>query len=165
MSTSVRNWVIGVPTLKSQAFLDGNMDEGTTDMSNEPAKRYPQIKLIIFFSLQRGVTLVSGSVRSLSLPMGFFFAYLNTLRNRCQMRSKYLAPWLKSFIFQIHQGNIPTMLPPILLKFKRLILKRIMTVPSQTTFVNKTTDFRHRWRIPLDLLYLPPPGWVNYSKS
>ena len=38
VSTSVQDWVIGNATIKQQAFLDGNMDEVTTDMSNEPAK-------------------------------------------------------------------------------------------------------------------------------
>ena len=56
------------------------------------------------------------------------------------------------------------MLPLILLKGKRLILIRILTVPSQTTFVNQKTTFLHRRRIDPRLLPLPPPGWVNYSK-
>ena len=45
VSTSVRNWAIGVATLKPQAFLDGNMDEVTTKMSNVPANLSPWIKL------------------------------------------------------------------------------------------------------------------------
>ena len=52
VSTSVQNWVIDVATLKPQAFLDGNMEEVTTDMSIEPAKQSPRI-------LKRGVALIS----------------------------------------------------------------------------------------------------------
>ena len=38
LSTSVKNWVIGVTTLELQELIDGNMDKVMTEMSNEPTK-------------------------------------------------------------------------------------------------------------------------------
>ena len=118
-----------------------------------------------FFALQRGLILIALSVLLLPLISSFFFACLNTLGTWCQMIFSYLAPRLKSFIFQVLRWNLPRMLPLVLLKGKQLILGSRLTVPSLTTVVNQTTMFLHRWQIPLNLLPLPPPGWVNYSKK
>ena len=48
LSNSVWDWVIAIATIEPQAFLDVNMDKVTTDMRNEPSKRSPRIKLMIF---------------------------------------------------------------------------------------------------------------------
>ena len=37
MSNSVQDWMLCIDNIKPQAFLNGDMDEVTTYMSNEPA--------------------------------------------------------------------------------------------------------------------------------
>ena len=165
VSNYVQDRMICIPTIEPQAFLDGNMDEVMIYMSNKPAKRSPRIKLMIFFSLQRIVTLISGSVRLLPLLLSFVFVCLNTFGIQCRMRFRYLAPWLKSFIFQVLIWSLSMVLTLALLKGKWLILTRILAVSIPTKFINQNTTIRQRQRIPLNILPLPPSGWVHYSKK
>ena len=72
VSTSVQDWVIGNATIKQQAFLDGNMDEVTTDMINEPAKRSPRIKLMIFCCTVKGDDLNSRISPGVTSSFDFF---------------------------------------------------------------------------------------------
>ena len=51
--------MIFIANIETQDFIDGNMDEFTTDVSNEPAKQSPRIKLIIFCCTSKGIYLDS----------------------------------------------------------------------------------------------------------
>ena len=59
VSNYVWNWMVCIATLKPQAFLDGNMDEVTTDMINKTAKWLPRIKLMRFCCTAKGCDLDS----------------------------------------------------------------------------------------------------------
>ena len=134
------------------------MNEVTTDLSNEPTKQSPWIKLMIFCYTEKWGDL---DIRiSPGVPFSFesIFACLNTLGTRRRMRFRYLAPRLKSFIFQVLQGNIPTILPLILLKGKQLILRRKLTVLIKAMLVNQKTTFWNIQQIALHMLTLPSPG-------
>ena len=77
------------------------MDKVTTDMSNEPATRSPRIKLMIFCYTVKGSYLDIRIIPGVPSSFGFFFACLDTIGTRHRMRFRYLATWLKSFIFQV----------------------------------------------------------------
>ena len=100
-----------------------------------------------------------------SLISSFVFGCLNTLGDQCQMRFRYLDPRLKSFIFQVLQWSFPTLQLLALMKGKLLILKNRVAFLSPTMVVNQNNMICQRQRIIMQLLPLPPPGWVNYQKK
>ena len=76
------------------------MDEVTKDMRNETSKQFPQIKLMIVRCTADGIDLNSSISLGVAYYFKFFFACLSTLGTQRRVRFKYLAPWLKSLIFQ-----------------------------------------------------------------